>query len=83
MGAAIGVDLLGHSFEQQLILEFAALQTRGEPASRVAAGDQYAVGARYQKPLNNTLIFRADVMHGWLENSRDVFGGRLELRKKF
>jgi len=82
-GAAIGVDLLGGSFEQQLILEFAALQVFDEPASRVAVGDQYAVGARYQKPLNNSLIFRADVMHGWLDNSDDIFGGRIELRKKF
>lgn len=82
-GAAIGVDLLGQSFEKQLILEFAALQAFDSPASRVAPGDQYAIGARYQKPLNNTLIFRADVMHGWLENSEDIFGGRIELRRKF
>ncbi|MCA9230136.1 MAG: hypothetical protein KDA57_05765 [Planctomycetales bacterium] len=82
-GAAVGVDLLGNSFEQQLILEVAALQVFDDPSSRVAPGDQYAVGARYQKPLNNSLIFRADLMHGWLENSNDIFGGRVELRKKF
>jgi len=82
-GAAIGVDLFGQSFEQQLILELATVQVFDAPTSRVAAGDQYAVGARYQKPLNNSLIFRADVMHGWLENSNDIFGGRVELRKKF
>ncbi len=82
-GAAFGVDLLGSSFEQQLILEFAALQVFDDPASRVAAGDQYAVGARYQKPLNNSILFRADVMHGWLENSNNISGGRIELRKKF
>ena len=82
-GAAVGVDLLGYSFEQQLIVEFAALQVFDDPSSRIAPGDQYAVGARYQKPLNNTLIFRADAMHGWLENSDDIFGGRIELRRKF
>jgi len=82
-GAAVGVDLLGQSFEQQLILELATVQVFDDPASRVAAGDQYAIGARYQKPLNNSIIFRADVMHGWLENSDDIFGGRMELRKKF
>ncbi len=82
-GGAVGVDLLGHSFEQQLILEFAFLQTYDDPASRVAPGDQYAVGARYQKPLSHTLIFRADAMVGWLENSEDISGARIELRRKF
>jgi len=82
-GGAIGVDLLGQSFEQQLILEFAFLQTFDDPANRIARGDQYAVGARYQKPLNHTWILRADAMHGWLENSRDISGVRVELRQKF
>ncbi len=82
-GGAIGVDLLGQSFEKQLILELAFLQAYDDPASRTAPGDQYAIGARYQHPLNNTLLFRADVMHGWLENSDDIFGGRIELRRKF
>lgn len=82
-GGALGVDLLGQSFEQQLILELAFLQAFDDPANRVAPGDQYAVGARYQRPLSHTYILRADVMHGWLENSEDVFGGRIELRRKF
>ncbi len=82
-GGAIGVDLLGQSFEKQLILEFAFLQAYDDPASRIAPGDQYALGARYQQPLSHTLLLRADVMHGWLENSDDIFGGRLELRRKF
>ena len=82
-GGAIGIDLLGQSFEKQLILEFAFLQAYDDPSSRAAAGDQYAVGARYQRPLNNSLLLRADVMHGWLENSDDIFGGRIELRRKF
>jgi hypothetical protein len=82
-GGAFGVDLLGYCFEQQLILELAVLQTRGAPDTRVAQGDQYAVGVRYQKPLSNTLIFRADAMYGWLENAPDISGGRIELRRKF
>jgi len=82
-GGAIGVDLLGGSFEQQLILEAAFLQTMNNDATRVAPGDQYAVGARYQRPLSHTLIFRADVMAGWLENSEDISGVRMELRRKF
>ena len=82
-GGAIGVDLLGQSFEQQLLLEFAFLQTFDDDASRVAPGDQYAVGARYQRPLSHTLLFRADAMTGWLRNSEDISGVRMELRRKF
>ncbi len=82
-GGAIGVDLLGSSFDQQLILEFAFLQTFDNDATRVAPGDQYAVGARYQRPLSHTLLFRADAMTGWLRNSEDITGVRMELRRKF
>lgn len=82
-GAAIGVDLLGQAFEQQLIVEAAVLQAYDDPATRVAPGDQYAVGVRYQRPLSHTLIFRADAMVGWLESSEDISGARLEVRRKF
>jgi len=82
-GGAVGVDFLGADFEQQLILEFAFLRTHGDDASRIAPGDQYAVGARYQRPLSHTLIFRTDVMHGFLENSENITGARMELRRKF
>lgn len=82
-GGAVGVDLLGRSFEQQLILEAAFLQAFDDDATRVAPGDQYAVGARYQRPLSHTLIFRADAMAGWLRNSDDILGARMELRRKF
>lgn len=82
-GAAFGIDLLGNAFEQQLILEAAALQTMDSPDSRIAQGDQYALGARFQKPLSHTLILRADAMYGFLENTRDITGARVELRRKF
>ena len=82
-GGAVGIDLLGGSFEQQLMLEFAFLQTFDDDATRVAPGDQYAVGARYQRPLSHTLLFRADAMTGWLRNSEDISGVRMELRRKF
>ncbi|MCG8448961.1 MAG: hypothetical protein MI725_05200 [Pirellulales bacterium] len=82
-GGAIGVDLLGQNFEQQLILELAFLQVFDDDATRVAPGDQYAVGARFQHPLNHTYILRADVMYGWLDGSEDISGIRMELRRKF
>jgi len=52
-------------------------------ASRIAPGDQYAIGARYQRPLSHTLLIRADAMVGRLENSEDISGVRVELRRKF
>ena len=82
-GGAFGVDLLGQQFQQQLILEFAFLKVFGDDATRVAPGDQYAVGARFQRPLNHTYILRADAMHGWLDNSENISGARVELRRKF
>jgi hypothetical protein len=82
-GGAFGVDLLGRQFDRQLIVETAVLQAFDDPASRVAPGDQYALGLRYQRRLNNSLILRADAMHGWLENSNDIDGARVELRHKF
>lgn len=82
-GAAIGVDLLSPEFQHQLILEAAVVQAYGEDANRNAAGNQYGVGARYQVPISNATLLRFDVMHGWLEDSRDVSGVRAEYRWKF
>ncbi|WP_146452238.1 hypothetical protein [Bythopirellula polymerisocia] len=82
-GGAVGIDLLGNCFEQQLILEAATVQVMNSPADRVAQGDQYAVGLRFQKPLSHTLIFRTDAMYGILKDSPDIAGARVELRRKF
>ncbi|MBX3426066.1 MAG: hypothetical protein KF688_10335 [Pirellulales bacterium] len=82
-GGAVGVDLLGRAFDRQLILEGAFVQAHGDPTFRRAPGDQYAVGVRWQRPLSNSVILRADAMHGWLENANDVNGARIEVRKKF
>ena len=82
-GGAVGVDLLGQNYEQQFIVELAFLQAFDSDLTRRAPGDQYAVGARYQRPLNHTYILRADIMHGWLDNSEDISGARMELRRKF
>lgn len=82
-GAAVGVDLLGNNFEQQLIVEAAALQTMGSPEFRNAPGDEYGFGVRYQKPLSHTLILRADAMYGIIKDANDITGARIELRRKF
>lgn len=83
VGGAVGVNLLGHNFNQQLILEVAGLSANGSQQFRNAAGDQYAVGLRYQKPLSNAWIFRTDHMFGFLRGQEDIRGNRVELRFKF
>ena len=82
-GFAAGINLLAESFSQQLVLETAMLGVMGDAGSRRAQGDQFGVGFRYQLPLSNSVIFRADGMVGFLRNDEDVRGVRVEMRKKF
>lgn len=82
-GGAIGLNILPSDFSQQLVLETAFVGVMGDQADRNAVGNQYGVGMRYQLPLNNSVILRADAMYGMLEDSEDVNGVRLELRRKF
>ena len=82
-GAALGLNMLGANFEQQLILELAGLAAVGSRQFRNAPGDQYAIGMRYQRPLNNAWIFRTDHMYGFLRGADDIRGSRVELRWKF
>jgi hypothetical protein len=81
-GGALGIEYL-FGLDQQLVLEVATVQVRGDAGNRIAQGDQYAVGARYQKPLNKSWIVRADAMLGELDNAKDISGVRFEIRKKF
>lgn len=82
-GFAAGINILSKEFSQQLVLETAMLGVMGDAATRNAQGDQYGVGFRYQLPLSNSVIFRADGMMGFLRNDDDVSGIRVEMRKKF
>ncbi len=82
-GAALGLNMLGANFSDQLVVEAAALGSYGSSAFKRVAGDQYAVGVRYQRPLSHRWIFRADSMYGFLRNAEDIFGNRIEFRWKF
>ena len=82
-GAAFGLNILGNNFSHQLVLELAALAGTGSDNFRNAPGDQYAAGVRYQKPLSHRWIFRADSMYGWLRDTEDIYGNRIEFRWKF
>ena len=59
------------------------MQVRGGSNNRVAKGDQYALGFRYQKPLDEKWIFRADAIASFLDKAEDQSGIRLEIRRKF
>ena len=82
-GFAAGINILSQEFSQQLVLETAMLGVMGDAGTRRAQGDQFGVGFRYQLPLSNSVIFRADGMMGFLRNDDDVSGIRVEMRKKF
>lgn len=82
-GGAIGVEYL-FNLDQQLVVELATVQLMDDDDPiGPARGDQYALGIRYQRPLNNAWIFRFDAMKGWRDNDEDISGVRLEIRRKF
>ena len=77
-GGALGVEYL-FELQRQIVFEGAAVERmRNNPL-----GAQYAFGASYQQPINNAWIVRVDGMRGWIEKLRDIYGVRLELRRKF
>lgn len=82
-GFAAGLSLMPQDFSQQLVLEAAWLGVMGDDLGRNAAGNQRGLGLRYQLPLSHSIIIRLDGMYGFLADSGDVSGLRVELRKKF
>lgn len=82
-GMALGLSMMPQNFSQQLVLEGAMLGVMGDDAGRNAAAAQRGVGFRYQLPLNNSVIFRVDGMYGFLAETDDISGLRVELRRKF
>jgi hypothetical protein len=84
VGGALGVEYL-FNLDRQLVVEAAAFQViEGEnEIGRSARGDEYALGIRYQFPLNEAWIFRSDAMHGWRMEDENLAGLRFEFRRKF
>ncbi len=82
-GGALGVSYL-FNLDQQLVVEGATVQTNSRSnAVRVARGDEYALGVRYQLPLTKAWIVRADAMYGWRTADENLGGARLAIRRKF
>jgi hypothetical protein len=80
-GGAIGVQYL-FNLDQQLVFEFATVQ----PFENDGIGTrhpQYGFAVRYQIPINQAWLFRADATYQIVQTSEDNFGIRTELRRKF
>ena len=80
-GGALGLQYL-FDLDQQIVFELAGVQRLSGGVTE-ALGDEYALGLRWQKPVTNAWIVRADAMHGWLPDRENLYGIRLELRRKF
>ncbi|MEM9624693.1 MAG: hypothetical protein AAGA21_00560 [Pseudomonadota bacterium] len=83
-GGAIGVQYL-FDLQQQLVIEVAGERQLSDFSNSFEdeVENQYAVGVRYQIPLSNAWLVRADAMYGIIENDDDIAGARAELRWKF
>ena len=80
MGGALGIEYL-FDLDHQVVLEAAVVNDIG--GASTAPGDQFGIGFRYQLPITNALIFRADLIAAFLQNEQDLFGVRFEVRRKF
>jgi hypothetical protein len=84
-GGAIGLQYL-FNLDQQLVFELATVQPYDDPIPGIGVADaQYAASIRYQIPINNDWLFRADATYQIVDNPdvEDNFGIRAELRRKF
>ncbi|MCU0954318.1 MAG: hypothetical protein MUC37_06825 [Hyphomicrobium sp.] len=80
-GGAIGLQYL-FNLDQQFVFELATVQPFDNDGTG-AQDAQYAVGVRYQIPIDRAWLFRADATYQLLDNAPDNFGLRTELRRKF
>jgi hypothetical protein len=81
-GGSLGIEYL-FDLHQQIVFEISALNTFGDAKDRTAKGAQAGFGFRYQLPLNNAWLLRADGIVAARQNDDDLIGGRVELRRKF
>ena len=83
-GGAMGIEYL-FDLDQQIVVEAALVKTAEgfNKPGRNARGHEYGFAARYQLPLTQTLILRADAMIGLRQQQRKIWGARTELRWKF
>jgi hypothetical protein len=83
-GGAIGLQYL-FDLQQQLVFEIAGERRLSDFSNSFEdeVDNQYAAGVRYQLPLNNAWLLRADAIYAIKESDDNVAGVRTELRFKF
>jgi hypothetical protein len=81
-GGALGVEYL-FDLKQQIVFEVATVQVRGDTADHPVTGRQNAIGVRYQRPLDQSWIFRTDAVAIDSATVDNIYGIRFELRYKF
>ena len=81
-GGSIGLEYL-FDLHQQIVFEISGLGVFGDAKDRTAKGSQLGFGVRYQLPLNNAWLIRADAIVAARDNDQNLFGIRCELRRKF
>ena len=77
-GGAAGIEYL-FDLSRQIVVEGAVVQGMRDNTQE----KQYAIGARYQHKVNNAWIFRMDAMRGWRQGQKNIYGARVEIRRKF
>ncbi|MGI9507938.1 MAG: hypothetical protein ACR2QJ_01145 [Geminicoccaceae bacterium] len=83
-GGAIGLQYL-FDLQQQLVVEVAGERDLDDFSNSFdeIVGNQYAAGVRYQIPVTNAWLVRADAIYAIKEDVDDAAGARVELRWKF
>ena len=83
-GGAVGIQHL-FDFDQQIVVEVATVRNLEDISESFeeVVGNQYAISARYQLPLSNAWLMRADAIYAVRESQDDDAGVRTELRFKF
>lgn len=82
-GGAIGLQYL-FNLDQQIVFEVATVQPFGDTIAGVGvAHPQYGFGVRYQIPITQAWLFRADATYQINEGGEDSWGIRSEIRRKF
>lgn len=79
-GGAIGIQYLG-ALDRQIVVEMASIQKYGNDA--IVNGNQYGIGVRWQLPIAQAWILRADAMAALRNGDDNIFGARFEVRRKF
>ena len=80
-GGAIGLQYL-FALDKQIVVEVSTVQPWGGSSADIR-GDQYGFGVRHQMNLTDRWIFRTDAILGKRDRDDDLFGVRMELRRKF